>query len=172
MQLGPCLRAARIRRGLTLAELAAAGGLSKGFVSQIENDKTSPSLDTLERLAAALDLSVVDLLRDATEPPLHPTSSGRPSRRCRRPPTPGPAPCRRAGASCPTPRYRRSRRVSAESVPPGSLLRSFVVDLPPGATLNALPGHHHQGEESLVVLAGTPIAARPGRRCHWRRATR
>ena len=62
MQLGPALRLERRKRGLTLAELAAASGLSKGFVSQIENDKTSPSLDTLERLAGALDLRVVDLL--------------------------------------------------------------------------------------------------------------
>src|SRR5436190_14713831 len=68
MQLGPQLRSARRRRGMSLAGLAAASGLSKGFVSQVENDKTSPSLDTLVRLAAALDLTVVDLLRGAAAP--------------------------------------------------------------------------------------------------------
>ena len=81
--------------GLTLAELASASGLSKGFVSQIENDKTSPSLDTLERLAGALDLRVVDLLREATDPA--------PDAPCR-------APCARAGGAGAT-RYVGPRRL-------------------------------------------------------------
>src|SRR4051794_37026770 len=127
MQLGPSLRAARTRRGLTLAELAAASGLSKGFVSQVENDKTSPSLDTLERLAAALDLAVVDLLRDASEPPpapyivraaLDPADEASDTR-------PPPVRGRLLPAAPPPPVAPTVREIS----PPGSLLRSFVIEL-------------------------------------------
>jgi transcriptional regulator with XRE-family HTH domain/mannose-6-phosphate isomerase-like protein (cupin superfamily) len=156
MQLGPVLRLERRKRGLTLAELAAASGLSKGFVSQIENDKTSPSLDTLERLAGALDLRVVDLLRGAADPApaphvapraLEPTDPAAPRhagpRRLLDPPAPPTGPSVR------------------EVSPPGALLRSFVVELPPGATLGE-PGHQHAGEESVAMLAGIVDADQAG----------
>ena len=159
MQLGPNLRAARTRRGLTLAGLAAASGLSKGFVSQVENDKTSPSLDTLERLAEALDLTVVDLLRGTADPPAPPyvrrgallTEVGAPARRGGLPP----GRLLVAGLGQP------ATPVVQEISPPGALLRSFVVDLPPGTALGT-PDHRHGGEESLVVLRGAPDAEQAG----------
>ncbi|HMA36194.1 MAG TPA: helix-turn-helix domain-containing protein [Chloroflexia bacterium] len=159
MELGPHLRAARTRRGLTIAELAAAAGLSKGFVSQVENDKTSPSLDTLERLAAALDLAVVDLLRGIGEPPPAPyvvpgALLGEEAVPARRRPAGG-----RLILAAPAPALPAVREISA----PGALVRSFVVQLPPGTALGA-PGHHHDGEESLVVLRGVVEAEQAGTR--------
>ena len=47
MQLGRKIRDLRLRPGLTVQQLAEATGLSKGFVSQVENGRTSPSLATL-----------------------------------------------------------------------------------------------------------------------------
>ncbi|HUS15403.1 MAG TPA: helix-turn-helix domain-containing protein [Chloroflexia bacterium] len=159
MQLGPNLRAARLRRGMTLADLAAAGGLSKGFVSQVENDKTSPSLDTLERLAAALDVAVVDLLRGAGEPPPSPHH------------VPG---ALLAALSAAVRRQPQDRAGLVSGVtmpslvptvreisPPGAVLRSFVVALPPGTTLGE-PGHQHGGEETLVVVHGALLAEQAG----------
>jgi len=43
-------------------QLAEASGLSKGFISQVENDRTSPSLATLRDLARALQTSIAFLV--------------------------------------------------------------------------------------------------------------
>ena len=65
MPVAQKLKQARLGRGLSLTRLAAASGLSKGFLSQVESGATNPSLASLERLAAALSLSVSELLSDA-----------------------------------------------------------------------------------------------------------
>lgn len=57
------LRRYRLRRGFSLRELAETGGSSKGLLSQIERGVANPTLDVLGRLAAALDVSVSDLIR-------------------------------------------------------------------------------------------------------------
>lgn len=57
------LRRHRLRRGLSLRELAEVSGSSKGLLSQIERGVANPTLDVLGRLAAALDLTVADLIR-------------------------------------------------------------------------------------------------------------
>ncbi len=62
MQLGKRIRDLRFRRGLTVQQLADASGLSKGFISQVENDRTSPSLATLRDLARALETSIAFLV--------------------------------------------------------------------------------------------------------------
>jgi transcriptional regulator with XRE-family HTH domain len=53
--------------GLTVAQLAELTGISKGMLSKIENAQTSPSLATIERLAAALDMPVTSLFRGLAE---------------------------------------------------------------------------------------------------------
>ena len=64
MQLGRKIRDVRLRRGMTVQRLADASGLSKGFVSQIENERTSPSLATLQDIAAALRTPVSYLVAE------------------------------------------------------------------------------------------------------------
>jgi len=59
----------RIDRGLTLARVAEATGLNVGYLSQIENDKASPSLACLSSLATALDVPVAWFLVDETAEP-------------------------------------------------------------------------------------------------------
>jgi transcriptional regulator with XRE-family HTH domain len=59
--IGARLREARRRRGLSLNDLADRTNLTKGFLSQVERDLTSPSVGTLLRLCAALDLPVGEL---------------------------------------------------------------------------------------------------------------
>ncbi len=55
----------RRARGMTVGELAMRAGISKAMLSKIENSLTSSSLTTLARLAAALDVPVTALFRDA-----------------------------------------------------------------------------------------------------------
>jgi transcriptional regulator with XRE-family HTH domain len=142
MRLGANLREARSRRGWSIADLAAAAGLSKGFVSQVENDKTSPSLDTLERLAAALEMPIIELLRapDATPP--------------------APYVLRRAFAPDSLLPNRRGPEVVALT-PPGGPLSVYIVELPAGAALGD-SSHSHEGAESCLVLAGQAQADQAG----------
>lgn len=59
MNIGPKIRELRLKNGLTLEELASRSELTKGFLSQLERDLTSPSIATLEDILEALgtDLS-------------------------------------------------------------------------------------------------------------------
>lgn len=57
------LRAWREHRGMTLQALAGAAGLSRAYVSQIEGGKRTGSAATLAKLAQALGVSVVALIR-------------------------------------------------------------------------------------------------------------
>ena len=60
--LGADLRALRKARGLTLTALAETLGRSVGWLSQVERDKSDPSITDLRHIAAALDVSVSMLL--------------------------------------------------------------------------------------------------------------
>ncbi len=61
-KIGSRLRAARHRQGLSIAQLAEATNLTRGFLSQVERDLASTSLGTLVRICNALDLRVGELL--------------------------------------------------------------------------------------------------------------
>ena len=54
--VGAQVRALRQALGMTLSDLAQAASLSTGMLSKIENGQTSPSLATLQALAAALNI--------------------------------------------------------------------------------------------------------------------
>ena len=45
--IGAKIKALRIKNGLTQEELANRSELSKGFISQVESEQTSPSIATL-----------------------------------------------------------------------------------------------------------------------------
>jgi transcriptional regulator with XRE-family HTH domain len=59
VEIGNKIRRIRLQRGLTQEELADRCELSKGFISLLERDQTSPSLDTLSDILESLgtDLS-------------------------------------------------------------------------------------------------------------------
>jgi transcriptional regulator with XRE-family HTH domain len=62
LRIGARLRDARQRQGLTIDQIARSTGLTKGFISRIERDMTSPSVSTLVTVCAALSLPVGELL--------------------------------------------------------------------------------------------------------------
>jgi transcriptional regulator with XRE-family HTH domain len=57
--LGPRIRELRQGRGLTLEQVAADTGLSVSFLSMLERDKVSISVDNLERLANYYEVHMV-----------------------------------------------------------------------------------------------------------------
>jgi len=69
MNLGQKIRHLRQVRGLTAVALAKHARVTTGFISQLEHSDTVPSLQTLQRVAAALDVSVTYFLLEASQQP-------------------------------------------------------------------------------------------------------
>lgn len=61
-------------RGLSQEQLAELADFHRTYVSQLERCVTNISIDGLERLAIALGVDIVDLLRDAAGQPIPPRS--------------------------------------------------------------------------------------------------
>ncbi|HSX66448.1 helix-turn-helix transcriptional regulator, partial [Nocardioides sp.] len=61
VEIGAQLKAARLARRMTLAEVAEAAGITKGFLSKIERDQATASVASLMRICETLGISVGDL---------------------------------------------------------------------------------------------------------------
>ncbi|GLW06063.1 transcriptional regulator [Microtetraspora sp. NBRC 13810] len=62
------VRAQRAHRGMTLDELAARSGVSRGMLVQVEQGRTNPSVTTLARIGDALGVTVARLVEVADTP--------------------------------------------------------------------------------------------------------
>jgi transcriptional regulator with XRE-family HTH domain len=69
MHLGTKIRRMRQVRGLPAVALATYAKVTPGFISQLEYSQTVPSLQTLERVAAALDGSLLSFLLEESRQP-------------------------------------------------------------------------------------------------------
>jgi transcriptional regulator with XRE-family HTH domain len=63
MQVAVAIRSLRQRAGLSQRQLALRMSVPRTYVSKIENDKATPTLSSLERLARALGVGVPELLK-------------------------------------------------------------------------------------------------------------
>jgi transcriptional regulator with XRE-family HTH domain len=62
------LRIRRLQAGLTIEDLADAAGISVSFLAYLETNKKKPSLATIAKIAAALDVHVSELFDEKTVP--------------------------------------------------------------------------------------------------------
>jgi transcriptional regulator with XRE-family HTH domain len=62
LRLAHSIRSLRLRNGLSQRQLALRMSVPRTYVSKIENEKATPTLSSLERLAKALEVTVPDLL--------------------------------------------------------------------------------------------------------------
>ena len=67
MSIGGKLKELRILKGLTQEELADRAELSKGFISQVERDLTSPSIATLMDILQCLGTTIGEFFNEAPE---------------------------------------------------------------------------------------------------------
>lgn len=67
MNLGNKLKELRISNDLTLQELASRSELTKGFLSQVERNLTSPSISTLEDILEALGTNLSEFFQEEKE---------------------------------------------------------------------------------------------------------
>ena len=79
--VGGTIRRRRRDRNLTLSAVAELTGLNVGYLSQIENDKASPSLETLSALADAMDVPIAWFLLEQSVAPRVVRAADRPHRR-------------------------------------------------------------------------------------------
>lgn len=70
VSIGGKLRDLRLKNGLTQEELADRAELSKGFISQLENDVTSPSIATLIDVLTLLGSNLAEFFSDDDESPI------------------------------------------------------------------------------------------------------
>ena len=127
--IGSKLRDLRLKNGLTQEELADRAELSKGFISQLENDLTSPSIATLIDILQLLGSSLREFFSDSDDSQLTFTQED----------------------------YFRKEAdgtVVTWIVPTAqkNALEPIILELSPGATTD--PDYPHEGEEFGYVLEG------------------
>ncbi|MDT0318938.1 MULTISPECIES: XRE family transcriptional regulator [unclassified Streptomyces] len=130
--IGERVRSLRIKKGMTLLELATETGLSASMLSTVERGRTSPSLGTLHRIAEALGVRMASLfVRDGSgDSPVSRRADQVTDR------TAGGAVRRLA-------LFRRDQDVEV-----------YVDEYPAGAS-HAVRPSHHPGHEFGVVVAGS-----------------
>jgi len=64
MKIGTTIRAYRLQKGLSQGDIEKKTGLLRCYLSRVENGHTVPSLDTLSKIAQALDLSIAQFFAD------------------------------------------------------------------------------------------------------------
>ena len=62
-RLGENLKRIREQKGISQVDISKSLGVSRGFVSNVENGKTNPTLATITKLAKAVGVSAGELLQ-------------------------------------------------------------------------------------------------------------
>jgi transcriptional regulator with XRE-family HTH domain len=131
VRIGRRVRALRLEKNLSLADLAAKAGISIGALSQIERGMSSLRVRVIWPLAAALDIEPSALIADGNEPvnDLY---------------------CVRATSRRPLPVHSDGITKDLLS-PPGASLTGMVVTVEPGGGTEA---YAHTGHEFGIVTTG------------------
>lgn len=77
MILGERLRTVREQKELSQGDVEKRSGLLRCYISRVENGHTMPAVETLEKLARALEVPMYELLYEGEEPPKAPVTGGR-----------------------------------------------------------------------------------------------
>lgn len=134
--VGATVRSTRRLLGLTVEALASRAGVSTGALSQLERGRGNPSLLTLQRLADALSIPLVQLLQGGAEPEHHVVRAGQ------RPRLPA------SGDDT-----RESQVLRELLTPSGGRLQVIRSEVPPGFS-NEGRSYRHLGQECVFVLSG------------------
>jgi transcriptional regulator with XRE-family HTH domain len=69
MVIGKRLRALREEKNLSQGDIAKRTGLLRPYLSRVENNHTVPGVETLEKIARALEVPLYRIFYDSDEPP-------------------------------------------------------------------------------------------------------
>ena len=73
MIIGDRLRAVREEKKLSQGDIEKRTGLLRCYISRVENGHTVPAIETLEKMARALEIPLYQLFYDGEKPPPLPT---------------------------------------------------------------------------------------------------
>jgi transcriptional regulator with XRE-family HTH domain len=79
MSIGQRIRKLREQKGLSQGDIERQTGMLRGYISRVEHGHTTPSVETLQRFAAALDVPMYRLFYTAQDEALPPAVGGRPA---------------------------------------------------------------------------------------------
>lgn len=130
MKIGERLKRLRMINSLTQEELASRADLTKGYISQLENDATSPSIATLKDILDVFGVSMQEFFSETTDEDI---VYGRDARV----------------------QATDNDKIKVELLVPGAQNREMdpvLVTLSPGAEMDEQP--FHEGEEFGFVLLG------------------
>ncbi|MBM7553131.1 helix-turn-helix domain-containing protein [Thalassobacillus pellis] len=130
MEIGMKIRAIRNRKKLTIAQMSEGTGLSKGFISNVENNNTSPSINTLGTIAEFLGVPLPYLLLEKKQ---HMRVVKKKERV-----------------------ISSMDQLKVAHLTSKGGLRMMIVEFPPEASIGE--PHAHEGEECHLVLQGKVLA--------------
>ncbi len=67
LKIGTTIRTFRLQKGLSQGDIEKKTGLLRCYLSRVENGHTVPSLDTLAKIADALDLPIARFFADEAQ---------------------------------------------------------------------------------------------------------
>ena len=131
MKIGERLKRLRMINSLTQEELASRADLTKGYISQLENDATSPSIATLKDILDVFGVSMQEFFSEITDEDIV------------------------YGKDARVQATDDDDKIKVELLVPGAQNREMdpvLVTLDPGAEMEEQP--FHEGEEFGFVLLG------------------
>jgi transcriptional regulator with XRE-family HTH domain len=132
LDIGSKIRSIRNRKKITIAQMCEETGLSKGFISNVENNNTSPSISTLQTISKFLKVPLPYLLLEKDQ---HMSVVRKNERRYT---------------------SNQEGNLKIEHLASKGGLRMTLVEFPPSASTGE--GNAHEGEECHLVLKGKVLA--------------
>ncbi|WP_066060593.1 helix-turn-helix domain-containing protein [Neobacillus soli] len=132
MDIGSKIRTIRNRKKITIAKMCEETGLSKGFISNVENNNTSPSISTLQTIANFLKVPLPYLLLEKDQ---HMSVIRKDEREFT---------------------ISKDSNLKVEHLAARGGLSIRLVEFPPGASTGEKKAH--EGEECHLVLKGKILA--------------
>jgi transcriptional regulator with XRE-family HTH domain len=68
MNIGVTIRGFRLQKGMSQGDIEKRTGLLRCYLSRVENGHTVPSIETLQKIAGALDLPLSQMFDDQSQP--------------------------------------------------------------------------------------------------------
>ena len=130
MDIGSKIRTIRNRKKITIAQMCEGTGLSKGFISNVENNHTSPSISTLQTIAKFLEVPLPYLLLEKQQRMRVVKKNER--------------------------TYSTYNQLKVEHIASKDGLRMMMVEFPPGSSMGE--ANAHEGKENHLVLEGKVLA--------------
>ena len=137
VEIGKRLKQVRQAKSLVIDQVSELAGLSRAYISQVENGKASPSLEVLRKLATALDVPMASLFVD-DEFTVEVTRYDQRQ-------------VLQFGVDVAPP--SESRLIHMLSSVEGAELEILIIEIPAGDMASPIdPGH--EGEEAFLVMEG------------------